>query len=136
MKRFLILSLTVFLMSCGGSLKLASTDYAVISGSGSTTDRDQYQFDFNKKAGDFLEIVEVKLMNKEKGMDESVPFQVTEKGGAKTLLDIKGRDAFTIVASKSTSAEKTIASSAIIVYRTEKDGEKKYYTVKKIGSSK
>jgi hypothetical protein len=132
MKRFLILALTGFLMSCGG-LKLATSSYTVITSNGSSAERDQYTFNFNKKAGDYLEIVEVKLINTEKGMDESVPFQVTEVNGDKTLLDIKGRDAFAVVASKPVGSEKTLATSAIIVYRTEKDGDKKYHSIKKIG---
>jgi hypothetical protein len=132
MKRFLILALTGFLMACGG-LKLANSSYTVINSSGSSADRDQYTFNFNKKAGDFLEIVEVKLLNKEKGMDESVPFQVTEVNGDKVLLDVKGRDAFAVVASKPVGSEKTVATSALIVYRSEKDGEKKYHSIKKIG---
>lgn len=133
MKRFLILSLTAILMASCGGLKVASTSYAVISANSSTSAQDQYVFNFNKKAGDYIEIVEVKLLNSEKGMDESVPFQVTD--GEKSILDVKGRDAFTVVASKPATAEKTVATSALIVYRSEKDGEKKFYTVKKIGES-
>jgi len=37
------------------------------------------------------------------------------------------------VASKPVGSEKTLATSAIIVYRTEKDGDKKYHSIKKIG---
>ena len=119
-------------MACGG-LKLTTSNYTAISESGSSTERDQYKFDFTKKAGDYLEIVEVKLLNPEKGMDESVPFQVTGIEGNKTLLDIKGQTEFSVVASKISGAEKTLATGAMIVYRTEKDGDKKYHSIKKIG---
>ena len=131
MKRFIILSLTAVLAACGG-IKLANSSYQTISGESSSSDRDKYTFVFSKKAGDFVEIVEVKLLNNAKGMDESVPFKVMDKDGSQVILDVKGRSEFAVVAIKPQQKENTLATSAMVVYRTEQDGEKKYDTVKKV----
>ncbi len=133
MKRFILLSFTAFLMACGG-LKNTGSQYSQIAGTNSTSERDQYVFSFEKKAGDYVEIVEVKLINIEKGSEESSPFQVMDAEAKQTILDVKGRDAFTVVAAKPAGKDNVLATSAVIVYRTEKDGDKKTYTVKKIGS--
>ena len=119
-------------MACGG-IKLANSNYQTISGEQSSSDRDKYSFVFSKKAGDYVEVVEVKLLNTEKGMEESVPFKVMDKDGDKVILDVKGRSEFSVVAIKPQTKDNMLASSAMVVYRTEQDGEKKYYTVKKIG---
>ena len=132
MKRLIILSLTALLAACGG-IKLANSQYQTISGDKANADRDRYTFLFSKKAGNYVEIVEVKLLNTEKGMDASAPFKVMDKNADQVILDVKGRSEFAVVAIKPQTNNSTLASSALIVYRTEQDGEKKYYTVKKIG---
>ena len=132
MKRFIILFLTAFLMACGG-IKMAGSSYQTITENGASKELDQYTFNFNKKAGDYLEIVEVKLLNEAKNYEESVPFKVMDKGGKDVILDVKGRSEFAVVATKPQSKENILASSALVVYRSEKEGDKKYYTIKKIG---
>ena len=130
MKRLLILSLAAIFAACG-SIKLTDSSYAMVSES--KAELDQYVFKFQKKAGAYLEVVEVKLLNKENGMETSVPFQVMDVEGTKSVLDVKGRSEFAVVASKPKGDESAMATSALIVYKTEPDGDKKYYTVKKIG---
>jgi hypothetical protein len=130
MTRFTLLALTIFLASCG-SMKLTDSSYAAVTDA--NVERDQYVFQFKKKAGAYLEVVEVKLLNSEKGMDQSVPFQVTDTDGKKSILDVKGRDAFAVVASKPKGSDNVLASSALIAYKTDPEGTLKYYTVKKIG---
>ena len=112
---------------------MAGSSYQTITENGASKELDQYTFNFNKKAGDYLEIVEVKLLNEAKSYEESVPFKVMDKGGKDVILDVKGRSEFAVVATKPQSKENTLASSALVVYRSEKDGDKKYYTIKKIG---
>jgi hypothetical protein len=130
MTRFALFALTIFFASCG-SLKLTESSYAVVTDA--SVDRDQYTFQFKKKAGAYLEITEVKLLNSESGMDQSVPFQVTDTKGEKSVLDVKGRDAFAIVASTPKTDDEMTATSALVAYKTEPEGTVKYYTVKKIG---
>ena len=130
MKRLLILSLAAIFAACG-SIKLTDSSYAMVSES--KAELDQYVFKFQKKAGAYLEVVEVKLLNKENGMETSVPFQVMDVEGTKSVLDVKGRSEFAVVASKPKGDQSAMATSALIVYKTEPDGDKKYYTVKKIG---
>ncbi len=130
MTRFALLALTIVLASCG-SVKLTDSSYATVTDA--NVERDQYMFQFKKKAGAYLEVVEVKLLNSEKGMDQSVPFQVTDTDGKKSILDVKGREAFAVVASKPKGSDSILASSALIAYKTEPEGALKYYTVKKIG---
>ena len=130
MMRFALLAITIFLASCG-SIKLTESNYAIVTDA--NVERDQYVLQFKKKAGAYLELVEVKLLNSEQGMDQSVPFQVTDTDGKKSILDIKGRDTFAVVASKPKSSDSVIATSALVSYRTEPKGTIKYYTVKNIG---
>lgn len=132
MKKFLLLSVTAVLIACGGA-KLRSSNYAVIKDTATQTERDQYIFQMTKKAGAYFEVVEVKLLNEEKGMEESVPFQITEPDGTKTILDVKGRSEFAVVASKPKKGDNVSASSAMIVYKSEENGPNKFYKVKKIG---
>ncbi len=130
MKQFALIALTIFLAACG-SMKLTESSYATVTDA--NVERDEYVFQFNKKAGAYLEVVEVKLLNSEKGMDQSVPFQVTDTDGKKSILDVKGRSEFAVVASKPRTSQNILASSALIAYKTEPEGAIKYYTVKKIG---
>jgi hypothetical protein len=130
MKQFALIAVTIFLAACG-SMKLTESSYAAVTDA--NVERDQYVFQFSKKAGAYLEVVEVKLLNSEKGMDQSVPFQVTDTDGKKSILDVKGRSAFAVVASKPQTSDNVLASSALIAYKTEPEGSIKYYTVKKIG---
>lgn len=132
MKQFLILTTTALLIACGGA-KVTSSSYASIADKATKTERDQYVFEMKKKAGEYFEVVEVKLLNEEKGMDESVQFQVTEPDGNKSVLDLKGRSEFAVVASKLKKGATDLATSAMIVYKTEEGGPNKYYKVKKIG---
>lgn len=131
MKRLLILSLIAIFAACG-SMKLTESSYAMVTES--KAEIDQYVFKFTKKAGAYLEVVEVKLLNKENGMDMSVPFQVTDVDGKKSVLDVKGRSEFAVVASRPKDGEDKLATSALIVYKSEPEGENKYFTVKKIGN--
>lgn len=133
MKKLMIIALVAVATACGSGMKLTNSNYSELTDKGTQVQRDQYVFGFDKKSGDYIEIVEVKLLNKEKAWEESVPFQVTDKDGKQTILDVKGRNSFAVVASKPKSAVNTLATSAIIVYRTEADGERKSYTVKKFG---
>lgn len=132
MKRFLILTTTALLIACGGA-KVTTSSYASIADNATQTERDQYVFQLTKKAGSYFEIVEVKLLNEEKGMEESVPFQITEPDGTKSILDVKGRSEFAVVASKPKKGDNILATSAMIVYKAEENGPNKYYKVKKIG---
>lgn len=119
-------------MACGG-IKLANSTHQTITGEEASATRDQYNFVFSKKAGSYVEMVEVKLLNSDLGVEESVPFKVMDKDGKQVILDVKGRSEFAVVAVKPQTKEGTAATSAMVVYRTEKDGEKKFYTVKQIG---
>ncbi len=130
MKHFALIALTIVLSACG-SIKLTDSSYSGFKKA--EVERDQYVFQFNKKAGAYLEIVEVKLLNQEQGMDISVPFKVTDKDGKKSIIDLKGRNAFAVVADYPKNNEGKVATSAMIVYKSERDGKNKYYTVKKIG---
>jgi len=132
MKRLLILATTAVLFACG-SAKVTSSSYSSVADKATQTERDQYIFQMKKKAGDYFEVVEVKLLNEEKGIEESVPFQVTEPDGNKSVLDIKGRSEFAVVAAKPKKGESVLATSAMIVYKAEENGPNKYYKVKKIG---
>lgn len=129
----MIVAISAIFVACGGGIKLNSSSYAEIADKGTKSLRDQYVFSFEKKSGNYIEIVEVKLVNKTANWEESVPFQVTDKDGKQTILDVKGRDSFAVVATKPKGENSQLASSAVIVYRTESGGEKKYYTVKSIG---
>ena len=66
MKQFLILATTALLIACGGA-KVTSSSYASIADKATKTERDQYVFQMKKKAGEYFEVVEVKLLNEEKG---------------------------------------------------------------------
>ena len=132
MKQFLLLAATALLIACGGA-KVTSTSYASIADKATKTERDQYVFQMKKKAGEYFEVVEVKLLNEEKEMEESVPFQVTDTDGEKSVLDVKGRSEFAVVASKPKKGDNVLATSAMIVYKAEENGPNKYYKVKKIG---
>lgn len=134
MTRLLIIAMATLMVACGGGIKLSSSSYAEIKDKGTQALRDQYVFAFEKKSGNYIEIVEVKLLNKELNWEESVPFQVTDKDGKQTILDVKGRDSFAVVATRPKGEDRKLASSAVVVYRTESGGTKNYYTVKSIGN--
>jgi len=132
--RLMVLALAALFAACGSGMKLNKSSYAEIADKGTKTLRDQYVFSFDKKSGNYIEIVEVKLINKVANWEESVPFQVTDKDGKQTILDVKGRDSFAVVATRPKGENSQLASSAVIVYRAESGGDKKYYTVKSIGN--
>lgn len=129
MKKYVpVLLAMTFLASCS-TLKLKDTAYATVTEA--KTELDKYTFTLHKKAGSFIEIVEVKLLNNEKGMETSAPFQVTEVDGKKSILDVKGRSDFAVVATLPKSEGNELATSALIAYRAEQDGPIKYLTIKK-----
>ncbi len=85
--------------------------------------RVQYEMVIEKKAADYLEIVEVKLINSESMASESASFQVLDRDGSTTLLNLKGYDSFIIVA-ETTNAELN-ADRAFVSYKDEPEGDLK-----------
>ncbi|GGH77435.1 hypothetical protein GCM10011318_27200 [Phaeocystidibacter marisrubri] len=89
--------------------------------------RTEYVLSIEKDAQDYLEIIDVRLMNSETKASESATFKVTD-GSNQTLLNLKGYETFTIIAA--TSNSDLNPDCAIITYKDEMDGDQKSKKIK------
>lgn len=87
-----------------------------------------YTIQLEKDASDYLEIVEVKLMNSENKQFESASFRVLQSLHGESVLNLKGYDSFVITAS--TGNLNLNPDAAIIVYKNKPDGDLKSRKVK------
>lgn len=125
MKKFIsILSLSVVALATSCS-PFKQTSSSQRTGEGN---RMEYVMNIEKDAQDYLEIVDVKLMNSESGSSESASFRVLDNSQSNTLLNLKGYESFVIVASTTNSDLQP--DQAIVVYKDEPEGKSKSKKIK------
>ncbi len=111
----LALPLLLLVASCS-PFKQTSSKMTPVEGN-----RVQYEMVIEKDAADYLEIVDVKLVNSENMASESASFQVLDKDGKTSLLNLKGYTSFVIQAE--TNNPDLNPDRAFISYKDELDGE-------------
>ncbi|WP_170266383.1 hypothetical protein [Phaeocystidibacter luteus] len=122
--RLLILALPLlFLMASCSPFKQVNSSKSMVEGN-----RIQYQMVIEKDAKDYLEIIDVKLMNTETGASESATFKIVDTDGSTTLLNLKGYPKFFILAT-TTDAELN-PDQAIVVYKDDPEGDEKSKKIK------
>lgn len=90
--------------------------------------RVEYTMYMEKDAKDYLEIVDVILLNSETDQSESVTFQVVDTDGKTTLLNLKGYASFIIVSS--TMNADLNPDRAIVMYKNDPEGKMKSEVIK------
>lgn len=81
-----------------------------------------------KDAKDYLEIVDVRLINGENMTGENAQFRVVDFDGSTTLLNLTGYDKFYVLATIGNSD--LSPDRAIVTYKTEPEGDNKTEVVK------
>lgn len=125
MKKFItpvVLTATVLTTACSPFKQVSSKQQ---QGPGNRT---EYVMNMQKDAQDYLEIVDVKLMNSETNASESATFKVLDNSRNNTLLNLKGYESFTIIAS--TGNNELEANEALIVYKDDPEGDQKSKKIK------
>lgn len=119
--RATLLPLVIFATACS-PFKQTSSRMQQAEGN-----RTEYVMSIEKDAQDYLEIIDVRLMNSETKASESATFKVTDEAN-QTLLNLKGYETFLIIAASSDSELKP--DCAIITYKDEIDGDQKSKKIK------
>lgn len=121
--RLSLLALPLIILASCTPFKHMNTAVSELEGN-----RTEYKMMLEKDAADFIEIVDVRLINGETLQGENAVFRVVDYDGSTTLLNLTGYDKFYVLAN---ITDKSIQPDrAIITYKTEPDGEHKSEIVK------
>ncbi|NVK05260.1 MAG: hypothetical protein HWD92_10570 [Flavobacteriia bacterium] len=121
--RLLLLTLPLLVLASCTPFKHAQTSVSEVSGN-----RTEYKIMLEKDAKDYLEIVDVRLINSENMTGENAQFRVVDFDGSTTLLNLTGYDKFYVLATIGNSD--LSPDRAIVTYKTEPEGDNKTEVVK------
>lgn len=114
--RLLLLALPLLVLASCTPFKLAQINVSEVTGN-----RTEYKMMLEKEAKDYLEIVDVRLINGETMNGENATFRVVSDDGNTALLNLTGYEKFYILA---TIGDNSInPDRAIVTYKTEPDGD-------------
>lgn len=123
LKSFIATASALLMLSSCSPFKTTTSSEADLG-----NNRKEYTMILEKDAADYLEIVDVKLMNSETKANESVTFQVMDTQKSTVLLNLRGYEAFSIIATCN-NAELN-PDQALVVYKDEVDGDSKTTKIK------
>lgn len=116
--RFYLLALPLLLLASCSPFNHTTTTKSDVEGN-----RTEYKIMLEKDASDYLEIVDVRLINSENMSGENATFNVVDTDGTTTLLNLRGYEKFYILARINDSSINP--DRAIITYKDEPDGDQK-----------